>query len=396
MSRSDLAFIDVQSTTLPDGEKIMVEFAAIILNAHGLYTVESFSTLVKPSHEVSLPAMFGTAPGFQKVADKITSLLTGRTWLGFNLKQNVSLLTEAFNELKLDAPVPVSTLDLTDRFPSDVADLADHFGLGSLKGRALPDCQLQLEVLKCCTLSFYLTQIPIEEEEFVEAETEVVEPEVVEPVVVEPVVVEPEVVEPVTEEVPEPEPTPEPVQEAAPETPVPVEQTPEPVAVIEVKAAPKPAPKKAPVKAKPKAIPASQMKSTPWADMLAPHRAKTVLSAIPQVKKETRSRESRKNNNGDRGQQQNKRRNNKKRQGGKQSDGEGKRNNNNRQNRKTQRKPKAKQEEAEATQTNEEGWNVFVSKSLQRLQKKNQKSRTDPNRRRRSKSQPGKVEKSEE
>lgn len=154
MASPNLAFFDVETSTV--NEKVLISgFAAIILDAEGLFQVESFFTAIRTDSNPN-------APPFSQVVDKIHDLLKGKVWVGFNLKQSVDQLTASFADGKRAVPKASSTLDLsslpalTKSFPSGLANLAQHFGLGQPRQRAAEDVRMMLDIFQRCTTSIFL------------------------------------------------------------------------------------------------------------------------------------------------------------------------------------------------------------------------------------------------
>ena len=69
--------------------------------------------------------------------------MQGRVWVGYNLQQSIDQLNTSFADAQLTAPVAASSLDfstlpvLQKNFPSGLAALAQHFGLGQPRQQAL-------------------------------------------------------------------------------------------------------------------------------------------------------------------------------------------------------------------------------------------------------------------
>ncbi|XP_077249839.1 protein NEN1-like isoform X2 [Tasmannia lanceolata] len=184
MESSSIAFFDVE-TTVPSrtGQGFtMLEFGAILVCPRKLEELESYSTLIKPPHLLSVsPASVkcngitreavSVAPTFQQVADKIYEILHGRIWAGHNIVRfDCARIREAFAEIGRPPPEPKGTIDslslLTQRFGRRAGDmklatLATYFRLGQQKHRSLDDVRMNLEVLKsCATVLFLESSLP--------------------------------------------------------------------------------------------------------------------------------------------------------------------------------------------------------------------------------------------
>jgi hypothetical protein len=113
----NLAFLNVAVS--PDNGEQITEFAAVVLDAQGLYQTESYSTMIRSA--------------FNQVGSKIFTVLDGQVWVGFNLQETAAKLASSFQDAKLAPPVAANMLDLsslgalTDAFPSGLAALAEQY-----------------------------------------------------------------------------------------------------------------------------------------------------------------------------------------------------------------------------------------------------------------------------
>jgi len=307
---TNLAALCVETIQV-DGATQLSQFAVVVLDAQGLYEVESFSTHVKTS---SGPMNY---PQFQQVADKIRLSLAGRIWIGYNLKASTDLLGLGFADAKLSAPVAASSLDLSTAsslswFPAGLNNLTQHFGLPRNRASLLDECRQMVELLKNCALSLFLTAnlpkaasvAPVSVPEKTETPVVVQEvkapaptPEPVAPVNVEPVKEVPKPAAPthktwasLSPRSPVVTAAPSPVVDVAPLPPAAAPQASEPAA------APKPAKLEKPVMNPLVNDPNVKPLSTPWADLIAPTRPKTELS-YEKVEDNKKNNFRKKNNN---------------------------------------------------------------------------------------------------
>ncbi|XP_027367551.1 protein NEN4 [Abrus precatorius] len=180
----EIVFFDLE-TTVPrkGGQRFWVlEFGAIVVSAHKLNEIESYTTLIRPK-DLSVVSVKSNrcdgitretvenAPCFEDVADRIFSILNGRVWAGHNIQRfDCVRIKEAFEDVNRAAPVPVGIIDslgvLTEKFGRragnmKMATLASYFGLGQQKHRSLDDVRMNLEVLKhCATVLFLESTLP--------------------------------------------------------------------------------------------------------------------------------------------------------------------------------------------------------------------------------------------
>ncbi|KAJ1398635.1 Ribonuclease H-like superfamily [Sesbania bispinosa] len=180
----EIVFFDLE-TTVPHkgGQRFWVlEFGAIVVSAHKLSEIESYTTLIRP-RDLSVVSVKSSrsdgitresvekAPFFEDVADRIFSMLNGRVWAGHNIQRfDCVRIKEAFEDINRPAPVPVGIIDslgvLTEKFGKragnmKMATLASYFGLGQQKHRSLDDVRMNLEVLKhCATVLFLESSLP--------------------------------------------------------------------------------------------------------------------------------------------------------------------------------------------------------------------------------------------
>lgn len=180
----EIVFFDLE-TTVPKkgGQRFWVlEFGAIVVSAHKLSEIDSYTTLIRPK-DLSVVSVKSSrsdgitrkavenAPSFEDVADRIFSILNGRVWAGHNIQRfDCVRIKEAFEDINRPAPIPVGIIDslgvLTDKFGRragnmKMATLASYFGLGQQKHRSLEDVRMNLEVLKhCATVLFLESSLP--------------------------------------------------------------------------------------------------------------------------------------------------------------------------------------------------------------------------------------------
>lgn len=180
----EIVFFDLE-TNVPKkiGQRFWVlEFGAIVVSAHKLSEIESYTTLIRPE-DLSVAPMKSSrsdgitreavknAPCFEDVAEKIFSILNGRVWAGHNIQRfDCVRIKEAFDGINRPAPVPVGIIDslgvLTEKFGRragnmKMATLASYFGLGQQKHRSLDDVRMNLEVVKhCATVLFLESTLP--------------------------------------------------------------------------------------------------------------------------------------------------------------------------------------------------------------------------------------------
>ncbi|CAN4100723.1 unnamed protein product [Withania somnifera] len=181
---SEIAFFDLE-TNVPSkpGQKFWVlEFGAMVVCSRKLVELESYSTLIRPG-DLSVVGLksgriggitrkaVADAPSFERVADKIFSILDGRIWAGHNIQRfDCVRIKAAFDEIGRAAPVPVGIIDslgvLSEKFGKragnmKMASLAAYFDLGEQKHRSLDDVRMNLEVLKhCATVLFLESSLP--------------------------------------------------------------------------------------------------------------------------------------------------------------------------------------------------------------------------------------------
>lgn len=130
----EIVFFDLE-TNVPKkiGQRFWVlEFGAIVVSAHKLSEIESYTTLIRPE-DLSVAPMKSSrsdgitreavknAPCFEDVAEKIFSILNGRVWAGHNIQRfDCVRIKEAFDGINRPAPVPVGIIDslgvLTEKF----------------------------------------------------------------------------------------------------------------------------------------------------------------------------------------------------------------------------------------------------------------------------------------
>ncbi|XP_022929772.1 protein NEN1-like [Cucurbita moschata] len=182
--RSEIAFFDVE-TTVPrrQGQGFTIlEFGAILVCPRKLVELESYSTLVRPSH-LSLISSLSvrcngitrdavlSSPTFAQIAHKVYHILHGRIWAGHNiLRFDCARIREAFAQIGMPPPQPKGTIDslalLTQKFGRRAGDmkmatLATYFGIGQQTHRSLDDVRMNLEVLKyCATVLFLESSLP--------------------------------------------------------------------------------------------------------------------------------------------------------------------------------------------------------------------------------------------
>ncbi|XP_061345637.1 protein NEN4 [Gastrolobium bilobum] len=180
----EIVFFDLE-TTVPKkgGQRFWVlEFGAIVVSAHKLSEIESYTTLIRPK-DLSVVSVKSSrcdgitrgavenAPSFEDVADRIFNILNGRVWAGHNIQRfDCVRIKEAFEDINRPAPVPVGIIDslgvLTEKFGRragnmKMATLASYFGMGQQKHRSLDDVRMNLEVLKnCATVLFLESSLP--------------------------------------------------------------------------------------------------------------------------------------------------------------------------------------------------------------------------------------------
>ncbi|KAK2438626.1 Polynucleotidyl transferase, ribonuclease H superfamily protein [Trifolium repens] len=180
----EIVFFDLE-TNVPKkvGQGFYVlEFGAIVVSAHKLSEIESYTTLIRPkdlsvvsvkpsrSDGITREAV-KNAPCFEDVAERIFGILNGRVWAGHNIQRfDCVRIKEAFDGINMPAPVPVGIIDslgvLTEKFGRragnmKMATLASYFGLGQQKHRSLDDVRMNLEVVKhCATVLFLESTLP--------------------------------------------------------------------------------------------------------------------------------------------------------------------------------------------------------------------------------------------
>ncbi|CAM8947172.1 unnamed protein product [Rhodiola kirilowii] len=180
----EIVFFDLE-TTVPrkSGQRIWVlEFGAVVVCPSKLLELESYTTLIRPLDMSVVPLkssrsegitreLIKNAPTFDKVADKIFSIMNGRIWAGHNIQRfDCHRLNDAFSYAGRPAPVCAGMIDslgvLTNRFGRRAGDmkmatLATYFNLGQQKHRSLDDVRMNLEVLKhCATVLFLESSLP--------------------------------------------------------------------------------------------------------------------------------------------------------------------------------------------------------------------------------------------
>ncbi|KAG7021529.1 Protein NEN1, partial [Cucurbita argyrosperma subsp. argyrosperma] len=149
--RSEIAFFDVE-TTVPrrQGQGFTIlEFGAILVCPRKLVELESYSTLVRPSH-LSLISSLSvrcngitrdavlSSPTFAQIAHKVYHILHGRIWAGHNiLRFDCARIREAFAQIGMPPPQPKGTID-------SLALLTQKFGrrAGDMKESSLPENNL--------------------------------------------------------------------------------------------------------------------------------------------------------------------------------------------------------------------------------------------------------------
>lgn len=137
----EIVFFDLE-TTVPKkgGQRFWVlEFGAIVVSAHKLSEIESYSTLIRPK-DLSVVSVKSSridgitreavenAPSFEDVAERIFSILNGRVWAGHNIQRfDCVRIKEAFEDINRPAPVPVGIIDslgvLTNKFGRRAGDM---------------------------------------------------------------------------------------------------------------------------------------------------------------------------------------------------------------------------------------------------------------------------------
>jgi DNA polymerase III epsilon subunit-like protein len=130
----EIVFFDLE-TNVPKkvGQGFYVlEFGAIVVSAHKLSEIESYTTLIRPkdlsvvsvkpsrSDGITREAV-KNAPCFEDVAERIFSILNGRVWAGHNIQRfDCVRIKEAFDGINMPAPVPIGIIDslgvLTEKF----------------------------------------------------------------------------------------------------------------------------------------------------------------------------------------------------------------------------------------------------------------------------------------
>ncbi|CAK8578831.1 unnamed protein product [Lathyrus sativus] len=180
----EIVFFDLE-TNVPKkiGQQFWVlEFGAIVVSAHKLNEIESYTTLIRPKDLSVVPVKSSRiggitreavkiAPSFEDVAERIFSILNGKVWAGHNIQRfDCVRIKEAFDGINRAAPVPVGIIDslvvLTEKFGRragnmKMATLASYFGLGEQKHRSLDDVRMNLEVVKhCATVLFLESSLP--------------------------------------------------------------------------------------------------------------------------------------------------------------------------------------------------------------------------------------------
>ncbi|CAL4915429.1 unnamed protein product [Urochloa decumbens] len=177
-----IAFFDVETSVLPAGRCVLLEFGAVVVCPRTLVEVSSFSTFVRPadpdaavlattarSNGITRDAI-ATAPPFRDVADIIYGILHGRVWAGHNImKFDSMIIWDAFAEIGRAPPQPKGMIDtlplLTQQFgrragDMKMASLANYFGLGRQKHRSLDDVRMNIDVLKYCATVLFLEASP--------------------------------------------------------------------------------------------------------------------------------------------------------------------------------------------------------------------------------------------
>jgi DNA polymerase III epsilon subunit-like protein len=130
----EIVFFDLE-TNVPKkvGQGFYVlEFGAIVVSAHKLSEIESYTTLIRPkdlsvvsvkpsrSDGITREAV-KNAPCFEDVAERIFGILNGRVWAGHNIQRfDCVRIKEAFDGINMPAPVPIGIIDslgvLTEKF----------------------------------------------------------------------------------------------------------------------------------------------------------------------------------------------------------------------------------------------------------------------------------------
>ncbi|CAL4923684.1 unnamed protein product [Urochloa decumbens] len=177
-----IAFFDVETSVLPAGRCVLLEFGAVVVCPRTLVEVSSFSTFVRPAdpdaavlattarcNGITRDAI-ATAPPFRDVADIIYGILHGLVWAGHNImKFDSMIIWEAFAEIGRAPPQPKGMIDtlplLTQQFgrragDMKMASLANYFGLGRQKHRSLDDVRMNIDVLKYCATVLFLEASP--------------------------------------------------------------------------------------------------------------------------------------------------------------------------------------------------------------------------------------------
>lgn len=130
----EIVFFDLETNVpkKPGQQFWVLEFGAIVVSAHKLNEIESYTTLIRPKDLSVVPvkssriggitrAAVKVAPSFEDVAERIFNILNGKVWAGHNIQRfDCVRIKEAFDGINRAAPVPVGIIDslgvLTEKF----------------------------------------------------------------------------------------------------------------------------------------------------------------------------------------------------------------------------------------------------------------------------------------
>lgn len=159
----DFIVFDIETTGLDPRYDEIIEIGAIKIENNKI--VDTFSTLIKPTHEIS-PFISGltgitndmvqNAPGIEDVLPKFMAFIKGFTLMGHNVNFDINFIYDNLVKLGL-APLEnsfIDTLRIAKRILSDLEhhrlkDLAQYYKIDD-KGshRALKDVEITLEVYR--------------------------------------------------------------------------------------------------------------------------------------------------------------------------------------------------------------------------------------------------------
>lgn len=116
----EYAVFDVETTGFSSKYHRVVEVAVLVLDSSG-EVIDEYCTLVNPNRHMDhenvmihkvLPAMAGTAPSFDLVADDLLLRMAGRVWVAHNANFDIQMLEAEYRRLGLELPAISSVCTL--------------------------------------------------------------------------------------------------------------------------------------------------------------------------------------------------------------------------------------------------------------------------------------------